>query len=342
MNIDLNNNNLIIKFKQSDKQYIIPIDKLNKYHDCYFLKHIHFSNTFECELDICNYEDFHIIFQYIMTDDMNIFDYAFNQQLLDYFGIIPNNKYIEIKRLFDLKYKIINDFINNKSKFLIMDSVDDYFIYKDIFKEYKHIIPFQYMIQKTLDNVKIKRDILFCGNGQLCDFSNIDKLSKNNVQKKQNIVTQKSFPSILPFLWLFNHKNQLEEKDLNTNEQIPNEQFPNEQFTNEIMYIKNCIDLIFVREFKKYKNFYGYKSMHWLNGIDPKLYLKNYNRKNMYEYDLSNIQMSFNDFYIRYNLYSLHKPLIKERVIFTFDDDSFIKRNIKVYLGFINMKLSED
>ena len=341
-----NNKNLIVKFKQSEKQYIIPIDKLNKFPDCYFLRNVHFTNKFDCELDICSYEDFHIIFQYIMTDSMNIFDYTLNQQLLDYFGITITNKYIEIKKLFDLKYKTINDFINNKSKFLIMDSVDDYFIYKDIFKEHKHIIPFQYMIQKTIDNIKFKRDILFCGNGQLCDFSNIEKLFKNNVQKKQNIVIQKNFQYNLPFVWLFNFNKQFEDKDLifeceKLNSTLnPNEQIANEQFPNEIMYIINCIILIFTRLFQKYQNFFGYQSMHYNNktGIDHKLYLK-YNKKNMYEYDLSNIQISFNDFYIRHDLHSLYKPLIKEKITFTFGSLS-IKINIRVYLGFINTNFS--
>lgn len=215
--MDIDKHNFIVKFKESEKQYSIPINKLSKFPDSYFMKKIHFDscsmgeadNKLECDLDLCTFEDFNEIYQYIISDDINILNYFTNIHLFDYFGITLNKDNCMIK-LVDFKYKIINNFVNNQNKFLIMDSLEEYFIYKEMFRQVEYIIPFQYVITKSdVDDRKKKHsiDILFYGNGQLCDFGEIfipkyqteikkenyfDKLTNFSVVAKKKPVAKKS------------------------------------------------------------------------------------------------------------------------------------------------------
>ena len=367
----------IIKFKNSEKTYIVPTDKLNRFPNSYFMSTMSFNKKPECELDICTYDNFLEIYNYILNGviDMNI--YISNYDLIDYLGI-KHPILDSLIKMANLKYKTIDNFIN-KNKFLLVDSLDEYVTYKEMFRDTKHIIPFQYIMMdqdRTYnDYPKRMHDILLCGNGQLCDIGEIRSHRRNGIIEQKNYLkniidtankNQKNIPLGLPFDWLYGtemyrlidffnpsgkyiqanrEKYNFSKHDFDCISNM------NESFVNEIAYIINGINLVCKRHLnvrKLYENHKTFKKNEHFIAVRKNeqllnSYLDIYNTKFNIEYGATK-NLAFNNFSIRKDIYnSKNKPVIYDKITNKINDEEDGNEKyslfIEVYFGFVNTNL---
>ncbi|AGF85706.1 hypothetical protein QJ854_gp076 [Moumouvirus goulette] len=213
----MDSDNLVVSFSDCDEKYSIPVKKLNDYPDSYFMAHINFTKELDCLIEVCTYEEFKNIYDFIMTDKIELSDYIHNSTLLDYFGI-KNDLINNILPIIDKQYQKIYKFIkgpysNPGDKYFMTRDFNKYVEYKKLFSSHEHIIPFQY-INRSYDIMnypgfdKYFSDALFIGNGELCDFGSVYFNGIGNYRRKQikNAFTKfkkdKYTPKGLAFDWL--------------------------------------------------------------------------------------------------------------------------------------------
>lgn len=161
-----------IKFKNTDKYYSIPLDIIEKYPKSFFKSHMHFNNVSECIIENYTYEEFEVVYKYMI--DGNLLDYTNNMEILDYFGVGNEqdvNIYEALTANLTKKINLLNKFMNfknitspvvndkgvsilpNHNSILFVDSVEDYITYKNGFKNNKNIIPIQIITQSSEINL---------------------------------------------------------------------------------------------------------------------------------------------------------------------------------------------
>ena len=347
--------NLTITFIDSDKQYVIPIQKLNKHPDSFFSAYIRFEKKYEYKVTICSHDEFKNVFEFIVNDKQDILNYVSELNLFDYFGLHSNimNGYMKI---ISNKYQKISNFIQGQidgDKYFLVNNLDEYLEYKKLFSKESHIIPFQY-INATVDvlpeNVnKFFLDTLFIGNGECCDFGNVhinEKLefTQNNYFdfKKQD----KNMPIGLPFDWLSNIRySEIKLFYEKFDDLVNDEEYSrycissmNKTYCNEIEYLISGMKLIY-NETDKIQEW-----LSWIpvNNIILDKHIDKYKESNIkYNYNLPDLKL--NDFKIRQNLCNDEYPSVINQVIFynyydEFNDDVFITCEIMIngYFGFIN------
>nr|AEX63254.1 hypothetical protein mv_R1052 [Moumouvirus Monve] len=177
------------------------------------MAHINFTKELDCLIEVCTYEEFKNIYDFIMTDQIELSDYIRNSTLLDYFGI-KNDLINNILPIIDKQYQKIYKFIkgpfsNPNDKYFMVRDFDEYIEHKKLFSSHEHIIPFQY-INRSYDIIghlgfdNYFLDALFIGNGELCDFGSI-YFGKNNKIKKcvfKKFKNDDYTPKGLTFDWL--------------------------------------------------------------------------------------------------------------------------------------------
>lgn len=326
--------NFIITFKNSVDKYTVPIEKLYKFPDSYFMRHIHFTNKYECELTVCDYDEFANVYNYIVHDKVSMIDYVTNINLLDYLGV-RNNFNDCLIELFDSQCKIVNSFINGSEKYILIDSFDDYVIYKKMFSKIPFIIPFQYVSVIRINFNYYLGDALFYGNGELCDFGN----KKESYLK---FTLNKEFPKGVIFDWLFDLPKSTPafftdaiKSSLPTNFYCAHHM--KKEHNNEIEHILSGINKMYY----KFVSYHGYgviskrENQIKINSIKKKFKGK----KNMsYEYPKG--KLSFNNFDIRDKL---NKQIIAEDMksfyAYKYGSNDYLE-NIVVgmHIGFFNIE----
>uniref|UniRef100_A0A6G6ABK2 Uncharacterized protein n=1 Tax=Borely moumouvirus TaxID=2712067 RepID=A0A6G6ABK2_9VIRU len=210
----MDSENLVISFIDCDEKYYIPVKKIKEHPDSYFMAHINFTKESNCLIEVCTYEEFKNIYDFIMEDSVELSDYVRDSTLLDYFGI-KNDLVNSVLPFFNKQYQKINKFVKGlDNKYFLVRDFDEYIEYKKLFSSHKHIIPFQY-INKTCDDINYPSsndyflDALFIGNGELCDFGSV-KLGKENIMK--NVFAKfkdgRYNPKGLAFDWLSSVKKK--------------------------------------------------------------------------------------------------------------------------------------
>ncbi|AVG47837.1 hypothetical protein MegaChil _gp1000 [Megavirus chiliensis] len=328
-------NNLIISFANINKQYEIPISKINKFPDSFLAAYIRFEKSYQYQVEICSYEEFKHVYEFMVNDKLDIYDYFNEYHIFDYFGLNRNiiNKYI---KLANDKLGKINQFVhNNDNKYYVVNNLDEYVEYKKLFSKESHIIPFQYIYStKNLCNSNSNTyflDTLFIGNGECCDIGNINTKSLYKQKsymdfKKQN----KEMPKGLPFDWLSNiNIDQIKFFYENYDEIIDNDDYSRDSNYN-INDSNNNID-----------------NYDWMPTNDAVLdkYVEKY-RNHIINYDYVLPSIKLNDFEIRHKICNgEYLPTINQNIIYNFgsykneyDYPITCKLTINAYFGFINTK----
>ncbi|ANB51062.1 hypothetical protein [Powai lake megavirus] len=355
----MDTNNLIISFPNTNKRYEIPISKINKFPDSFLAAYIRFEKNYQYQVEICSYEEFKHVYEFIVNDKLDIYDYFNEYNIFDYFGLNSGiiNKYI---KLANSKLGKINRFVhNNDSKYYIVNNLDEYIEYKKLFSKESHIIPFQYInlsvnLCDSYNNTYFL-DALFIGNGECCDIGSIN--TKPHKQKsymnfkKQN----KEMPKGLPFDWLSNiNLDQIKFFYENCDEIIDNDDYSrhcfsnmNKTYTNEIEYLISGIKIIYRDSNWNFDNSNSIDDSDWIPTNDAVLdkYVEKYqNHIINYEYVLPSIKL--NDFEIRHKICNgEYFPTINQNIIYSINSDGneyhypiTCRLTINAYFGFINTK----
>ncbi|AZL89637.1 hypothetical protein QKC54_gp0971 [Megavirus baoshan] len=355
----MDTDNLIISFTDTDKQYEIPISKINKFPDSFLAAYIRFEKKYEYHVEICSYEEFKHVYEFMINDKLDIYDYFNEYNIFDYFGLNRNiiNEYI---KLANDKLGKINRFVhNNDNKYYVVDNLDEYVEYKKLFSKESHIIPFQYIytsnnLYNSNDNTYFL-DALFIGNGECCDIGDINIKSKslqNNYMnfKKQN----KEIPKGLPFDWLSNiNIDQIKLFYKNYDKIIDNDDYSrhcfsnmNQIYTNEIEYIISGIKIIYY-DSDNIDDSDNVDDSNWIPTNDAILdkYVEKYqNHIINYDYVLPSIKL--NNFEIRHKICNNeYLPTINQNIIYDINSDGnqyhypiTCQLTINAYFGFINTK----
>ncbi|AEX62066.1 hypothetical protein mvi_918 [Megavirus vitis] len=353
--------NLIISFNDTNKQYEIPISKINKFPDSFLAAYIRFEKKYEYHVEICSYEEFKHVYEFMVNDKLDIYDYFNEYHIFDYFGLNRNiiNKYI---KLANDKLGKINQFVhNNDNKYYVVNNLDEYVEYKKLFSKESHIIPFQYIYStKNLCNSNSNTyflDALFIGNGECCDIGSINTKSLHGQKsymdfKKQN----KEIPKGLPFDWLSNiNIDQIKLFYKNYDEIIDNDDYSrhcfsnmNQTYTNEIEYLISGIKIIYRdSNYNINDSNNNIDNYDWMPTNDAMLdkYVEKY-RNHIINYDYVLPSIKLNDFEIRHKICNgEYLPTINQNIIYNFgsykneyDYPITCKLTINTYFGFINTK----
>ncbi|BCS83481.1 hypothetical protein QLL95_gp0642 [Cotonvirus japonicus] len=377
---NMENKNFIVKFSDCDKIYSIPLDIINKYPGSYFASIIRFENKFECTISSCSYQDFEVIFLYMMSNKKDITIYVTNYQMIDYFCLQDNI----IDNLFPMinihREKIIN-FLEKGS--IMFTNVEEYNIYKNTFKDNLNIIPIHYItMDKNIqcginDYKKSIRDGLFCGNSKIVDFGEV------NINRFKHVVTYENYFNT----FISNVQNKMSNKLENKSVIITSELVFN--WLNGID-IENLTD-IFLKNFNvdnfydshfgakcitKMSNIYKNEIQYLIDGINKitekytytdqtsatrircyrknlkilKEYMEKFNNKNNIKYPHGIVEICSKYFpLIRKTILNDEiVPSLCEKIITIFQDDGDQTQvfndtvAINVYLGFINTKNMQD
>nr|WBF70279.1 hypothetical protein [Megavirus caiporensis] len=369
-------NNLIISFDNTNKQYEIPISKINKFPDSFLAAYIRFEKNYHYQVEICSHEEFKHVYEFIVNGKLDIYDYFNEYNIFDYFGLNNNiiNKYI---KLTNSKLGKINKFVyndDNSDKYYLVDNLDEYVEYKKLFSKESHIIPFQYIYSSnnlcSNNNNIFFLDVLFIGNGECCDIGDINIKSKSQQNKKMPKSLQKSYmdfkkqnkeiPKGLPFDWLSNiNIDQIKFFYKNYDTIINDDDYSrhcfsnmNQTYTNEIEYLISGIKMIYYESnnnFDESDNFDdsgNFDGSNWIptNDIILDKYLKKHQNHNInYDYVLPAIKL--NDFEIRHKICNgEYLPTFNQNIIHNSGHDEYFHESItcqltiNAYFGFINTK----
>lgn len=145
----------IIKFKNNDKVFEIP---LNNYPDSFFNCKYRFDNQSSCVIDNYTPTEFQIVYDVILGQKIDMLTYVKNSEIFNYFGITNEayeNANQKILKMYNKNLNIASDFISNKEKIFMPNSLDDYLNYKKIFFQFDNIIPFALMNIEINSNTKV-------------------------------------------------------------------------------------------------------------------------------------------------------------------------------------------
>ena len=143
------NDNLLVKFNNDDRYYVLEDFMYEHYEKSLFVLSQKFKKTGYIALENMNYEQFKPVFEFLKGNLNNFQEIRLE---LDYLGIINNeidfvNQYeqnMEIKQ--NNKINKLFQFINGKNKVFLVKSFEDYKQYKQMLKTNQNIVPIQFMI----------------------------------------------------------------------------------------------------------------------------------------------------------------------------------------------------